>query len=316
MISLKTRINLLVTYLSLSSEGRRFLRKLRRKTNQIDKSYRRKVLSDSQGMQLYFKNLVICDKVFSEYVPESVCKGLGRDRFTIYARFVSYAWFVLGMWTRVLDAFEVAYDLDAKERCVLIAFVHREWNDLFDSQKYSYDVLFKAIASKEAIPEPLILLRQLKQMDMKLAPLKRFGKYYEHMQGFYKCCFFEYTKEKAEVVLNDVAPFVALIFMYMMVPDIPEALKETLKPFSRWMYMVDELADIEDDKKAGRITYVGMAENPQESVWQQYKVCEEAILRNAPGPDKLIEFMKELTTKIIDISKRGINIEESFLSIR
>jgi hypothetical protein len=316
MISLKARFSLFLTYLSLSNEGRHFLYSLKINSSQIDKGLRKKILSSPLRLHKSLNNLKICDQIFNRQVPGYLSNALGRARFEIYCRFVSYSWFMLETWTRLLDAFEIPYSRDALERCVIAAFVHREWNDLFDIKKYSFDELFKAIASNEDIPEQLTLLRQLKMTEDKLAPRDKFGNYYEHMKGFYKCSSFEYTKEKAEVVLDEVAPYVALVFMYIMVSDVPQALKDVLKPLSRWIYMLDELADLEADKKAGRLTYVGMALDPQAAVWQQYKLCEEALLSKAVKPNELIEFMSELSEKVMDMSRHRINIEESFLNIR
>lgn len=315
MINLGSVLKVLTTYLSLSKQGKLFLKKATRKSRQVDKPLAKSILSDLSKILYFMQNLKVCDKVFSQQVSDQLCIDLGREKSAMYARFVSYAWFSLLIWSKVLAAFNISYDKNAKTRCVLVAFTHREWNDLFDNQGYSFDELFKAFDYQVKIPKQLIFLRQLKQMEKKLAPVNRFGKFYEHLQGFDVCSLFEYTSEKAEIILDQVAPFVALLFMYIMVTDIPEALKETIKPLARWLYMLDELADLEHDKKINRLTYMLMVSDPEKAMWKQYEICRKIILANAPNPDKLIKFMEALTSKIITAQKQGTDIENSFFNI-
>lgn len=315
MIQAVAIFKVLTIYLSLSKQGKRFLRKTVKKSHQVNKTLTKPV-SLNIGKILYFiETLKVCDKVFSHQVSGQLCADLNRDKSAMYARFVAYGWFSLLMWGKLLEAFNIPYGQDAKERCVLVAFTHREWNDLFDNQGYSFKELVMAFDYQAVIPKELKFLRQLKQMERKLAPPDRFEKYYEHMQGFDVCSLFEYTPQKAEIILNQVAPFIALLFIYSMVEEIPARLKEASKPIARWLYMLDELADLEQDKKINRITYMIMAKEPLEEMWKQYEICREIILRNAPNPDKLIKFMETITSKVIDASKQGTNIENSFFNI-
>jgi hypothetical protein len=315
MLNLGAIFQIVILYLSLSKEGKLFLKKTSSKSSRVDKTFRKSVLADLQKNLYFIKSLKVCDQVFRRQVSDQLCSELGRKKTEMYARFVSYGWFSLLMWGKMLDAFNLAYDEGAKERCVLVAFTHREWNDLFDNQGYSFDELFAAFDYQKAIPQPLIFLRQLKQMETKLAPPDRFPAYYQHMQGFDICSLFEYTPEKAQIILDQVAPFVALLFMYIMVDAIPEGLKETLKPVARWLYMLDELADLEHDKKIKRVTYMIMVKEPEETMWAQFELCRKVILRNAPGPEKLIKFMEAITSGVIQAKQQGTDIENSFFNI-
>jgi hypothetical protein len=315
MINLGSMFGILTVYLSLSKQGKCFLKKATRKSHPVNKPQTKSVLSDYSKILYFIKNLKVCDKVFNQQVSDQLCAELGREKSVMYARFVSYGWFSLLIWGKLLEAFNLPCDQNAKERCVLIAFTHREWNDLFDHQGYSFDELFKAFDYQSSIPKPLTFLRQLKQMETKLAPEERFGKFYQHMQGFNVCSLFEYTPEKAEIILDQVAPFVALLFMYIMVNDIPEELKEVTKPVARWLYMLDELTDLEHDKKINRVTYMLMVKEPEKVMWEQFEQCRKVILHNAPNPDKLISFMETITSRVIDAKKRGTSIESSFFNI-
>ncbi len=315
MPNLKVMFQVALLYLSLSKQGKRFLKKVVRESRRVDKTLGSAIVLDLHKILYFIKTLKVCDKVFSAQVSDQLCSDLGREKSAMYARFVSYGWFSLLIWGKMLDAFNLAHDDRAKERCVLVAFTHREWNDLFDNQGYSFSELVAAFDYQVAIPKELIFLRQLKQMELKLAPADRFGKYYQHLQGFDVCSLFEYTPEKAQIILDQVAPFVALLFMYIMVEEIPEGLKEAVKPVARWLYMLDELADLEHDKQINRLTYMIMVKNPEEVMWQQYQECCKALLHNAPNPDKLIKFMEIITSRVVEAKKCGANIENSLFNI-
>jgi hypothetical protein len=302
-------------YFSLSKPGKLFLKKAFCKFRQAKNISDKPAVFDLQKIFYFINNFKVCDKVFNSQVSDQLCFDLGRDKSVMYARFVSYGWFSLLIWSKVLEAFNLIYDKEAKERCVLVAFTHREWNDLFDNQGYSFGELFAAFDGQAVIPKQLIFLRQLKQMEKKLAPPDRFGKFYQHMQGFKVCSLFEYTPQKAEVILDQVAPFIAQLFMYIMVADIPAGLEEILKPTARWLYMLDELADLEHDKQINRVTYMIMVKDPEKAMWEQYEVCRKVILRNAPNPDKLIKFMETITSRIIDARQAGVDIENSFFNL-
>ena len=306
---------ILSIYLSLSKQGKHFLKRAAGKSRQVNKTLNKPVSLNLQKILYFIKTLKVCDKVFSCQVSDQLCAELGRDKSVMYARFVAYGWFSLLIWGKLLEAFNIHYDEGAKERCVLVAFTHREWNDLFDNQGYSFKELAEAFDYQAKIPVQLKFLRQLKQMESKLAPPDRFGKFYQHMQGFDICSLFEYTPEKAEIILDQVAPFIALLFMYIMVDDIPIGLNEATKTIARWLYMLDELTDLEHDKKINRITYMIIVKEPEKVMWKQYEICREIILRNAPNPDKLIRFMETITSRVIDASKQGTNIENSFFNL-
>ncbi len=152
-------------------------------------------------------------------------------------------------------------------------------------------------------------------MEKVLAPPERFGKFYEHLEGFSVCSLFAYTPEKAEIVLDQVAPYVVLLFMYVMINDLPKGLIATTKPLARWLYMLDELADLEHDQKTNRVTYMLLVKDPGKTMWEQFELCRKTILNYAPNPDKLIKFMESLTAKIITAQKNKSDLESSFFNI-
>jgi len=316
MLKLGAMFQVAILYLSLSKEGRRFFKKAIGKYRQVDKTLGKLAWLNLKKILYLVKNFKVVDKVFSSQVSDQLCSDLKRNKSAMYARFISLGCFNLLVCGKMLEAFNVAYGEDAKERCVILAFAHREWNDLFDNLGYSFGELVLAFDSLAAIPKQLTFLRQLlKQLESKLTPPERFGKYYQHMQGFNVFKQIEYSKEKAGIILTEIAPFMVLMYMYAMVPEIPAGLKESLPSVARWMYMLDELADLDHDKKTNRVTYMSMVNDPEEEMRKQFEECRKIILRNAPNPDKLIEFLEMITSRVIDARKQGIDIEDSFSNL-
>jgi hypothetical protein len=79
--------------------------------------------------------------------------------------------------------------------------------------------------------------------------------------------------------------------------------------------MLDELADLEHDRKINRITYMIMAKDPEKTMQDQFEECRRIIKRNAPRPEGLISLMDKITSKVIQASKSGEDIEKNFFSL-
>ena len=312
MINPGIGLRILAEYLTLSSNGKHLLKKSVKKSRQINKVLDRPVSLELPKILYFIKAFKVCDQVFHRQVTDRLSGALGRNKQTLYARFVAYGWISLLTWTKLLEAFNFSVDKVAQERCVLLAFRHREWNDLFDNQGYSFKQLMEIFDDQVTIPKPLTLLRQLVQSLEKIAPPDHFAKYYQQMQEVNTCSFFEHTPEKAEKILDQIAPFVALLYIRVMVPEAPAGLKEVLKPVGRWFYMLDELADLAQDKRANRITYMAMVNDPEEAIRVQYEKCRQAVLEHAVQADNLIKFLEAMTAMIINVRRQGIDIESFF----
>jgi hypothetical protein len=315
MINLKSAFQILAAYLSLSPTGKRFLKKAAKNSRLANQKLGHPVSPGLNKILHFIRMFKICDKVFNAQVTGKLCLDLGRKRNAMYSRFVAYGWFSLLIWSRLLEAFNLGVDEGAKERCVLIAFTHREWNDLFDNQGYTYEQLVQAFDYQSQIPQGLSFLRQLKHLEKKFAPPEHFGTFYQHLQGFRVCSLFEYTPQKAQVILDQVAPYVVMLFIYVMVPQVPQELKETIKPISRWLYMLDEFADLEHDRKKGRITYMTMVNDPEGALREQFEQAQQVILKYALRPDELIKLMEMITRGVIDSRRAGIDLESNFLNL-
>ena len=307
-------VDVLATYLALSTPGKHFLWKAGHKIISLDKSLTEDTLRDSQKIHRLLKAFRVCDKIFNQQISKTTCVALGRDRNVIYSRFVPYAWFVLIVWLRLLEASKVVYDEGALERCVLVAFFHREWNDLIDSG-HSLNDASRAVESPVDATDSFSIIQQLFRSRKKVAPPEQFKSFYEHIKDFYKYVDFQRTEEKAAENINKQALYVLLSYAYIMVAEVPDRLKAILKPFAKWFYMLDEFTDLESDRRINRVTFMTMAKNPEEQLQKQLTECIEVIRQNAPDPDKLIELIEVITAKVIAAKKQGLDVEKTLASL-
>lgn len=315
MRSLKSALQVLTVYLSLSGPGKLFLKKAVKNSHRANQKLGHPARLGLDKILNLIRLFKVCDKVFEAQVSSKLCADLGREYGAMYSRFVAYGWFSLLMWSRLLEAFDLNFDEGAKERCVLVAFTHREWNDLFDNRGYTFDQLIKAFDYESSIPQELSFLRQLKHLEKNFIPSEHSEIFYRHLENFNVCSQLEYTPQKAEIILDQVAPFVALIFIHVMVKQVPIELEQAVKPIARWIYMLDEFADLEHDRKIGRTTYMTMSNDPEGAIRQQCEFCCQAVMQYAPRPDDFIKLIETVTSIVIDSNQKGIDLENSFLNL-
>jgi hypothetical protein len=311
VLSLGGLADVFTTYFQLSTPGKHFLWKAGGKLTSLDQSLTEDTLSDALKTRRLLKAFRVCDKMFNQQISKATCQALGRDRNMVYSRFIPYAWFVLILWRRLLEAFKVEYDQGALERCVLLAFFHREWNDLID-RGYSLNDLYQAVESPIDATGQFKIMQQLYRFRKKTAPPEQFPAFYGHIQDFYKHVDLQRTAEKAAENINKQALYVLLSYAYIMMAEVPDSLKTILKPFAKWFYMLDEFIDLESDQRINRITFMSLVGNPEEELQKQLAECRGVIRQNAPDPDNLIELMGAITAKVILAKKQGINLEETF----
>ncbi len=197
----------------------------------------------------------------------------------------------------------------------MVAFTHREWNDLFDNRGYTFDQLIQAFDYESSIPKELSFLRQLKHLERNYIPSEHAKAFYRHLEDLHVCSLFEYTPQKAQIILDQVAPFVALVFIHVMVERVPAELEAAVKPIARWMYMLDEFIDLGRDRKIGRTTYMTMSNDPEGAIRQQCELCRQAVSQYAPRPDNFIKLIEMVTSIVINSKQKGVDLENSFLSL-
>ena len=302
-------LNIFRVYFSLSREGKKFLKELKGKLTKEDVHLFKQTMSKPQKRGRLLKSLSRCDKMFTKYIADFPKAVGNQERYNLYKRFVPFSWGMLEVRCRVFDAFNVVYDKEAENRCVLLAFFHREWNDLIDQHGYSFEDLSPVVETQEEIPGKLCLLRRLRQVLDVLTPRNRFKKYYQHVSNYMALPNLRRMEKNAKEYVEEASFYSSLTQTYLMVEDIDDNLMEFLKLFSAWYYLLDELSDLDKDRKAGRVTYMSLAKDPFSEIKKRYKDCEEASRRLATHPELILGLMKVMTEKVIAARRQGFDLD-------
>jgi hypothetical protein len=225
---------------------------------------------------------------------------------------VSYAWVSLAVRTRLLAAFEVAYDRAGEDRCVVLSFAHREWNDLIDRCGLSLAQLSRRRRGAAPPPAEAHLLEHLKAALDDLLPRERFANYYELYDRSREVAARTPDPATARRDTADKAVWAALMSAHAMVDDLPQPLKDVARPLALFYQSLDDLADLDADRRKGRLTYVALADDPVAEVRRLFDDCERCLRSAAPRPERLLGLLRWLMALVLDARRRGIDFESRY----
>ena len=300
-------------FLGLSPQGKRFLWSLRGMRRSGASAEARQVLRDPRRRQGLLRTLRVCDRCFIRLVPESICRRTGRSLEDVYRRFVPFAWCGVEIRCRTLDAFAVPYDEAALERLLVACFLHREFNDR--QETHAAQEIYGVIRLQVPPPADCLLLHHLAREFDALIPRARFPIVYEMLPHIPKLSEDDRTAAQTREQLAAKSNMASLAILGAMKEELPEPLREALKPFSLWFYALDQLADVDEDKAEGRLTFIGTVADPVAEIWRLLADAEQALRRLARDPERLLTFMHFLTRKVVDARRTGQDFEKSFLQI-
>lgn len=299
-------------YVSLSPDGRAFLRKQRSGHSKGRTPESAALLRNRPSRLSLIRSLRTCDAVFAGSVPESECAASGRRRSSIYPRFVPFAWISLEIWTRLCATYGISPDEDDVRLLVLLTFVHREWNDLVD--EVPQETLYRSLRSS-APPEPRFrLLGTLTALTNALAKRKgRFERLFQNWQRSMEFYNRPFKPEEAAAFLEGKAEFNRISYSTALLSDVPPELAEVLRPFFVWFLALDDASDVVRDRARGRSTYMTVAADPEEEIWRFFRQSEEAVRRTAPrDPGPLFLLMRSMTADVAAAIRQGRDIESDF----
>ncbi len=313
MPSLGLIVDGLVLFCSLSREGKTFLWKWRKAMGKGDGGASAGFFRDPGDRRLVFRNLKACDRNFRRWLPEQAATKVGKTKLQLYARLVPFAWANLEFRTRLLQAFDVSYDRAAEDRCVMFTFAHRDWNDLFDSGDFPLDELYRIYDPPETAPPRLYLLKALGAVLDKLVPRDDFPNYWALVDRSREIVTVKVTKENVAAVTAERSEFGALLNAHIMVNEIPDQMKEALKPLSMWLYSLDDLSDLENDAAEGRPNRMALVGDPEQEIHRLYAECEKHLARLATNPASLLRFMKSMSDLVLQSRRDGVDVEKHFM---
>jgi len=298
-------------YFSLSREGRAYLRALARSLPRHGRGDRELVRNTAERRKL-MDNIRTCDRFFDRIVTRDLCRISGKNRKDLYVRYNSFAWINLALRTRTLDAFGIPYDEQAEERSVLLAFNHREFNDLLDEGKYSAEVLSRWNEPPEGGPDDLYLLRTMYRIHNSMVSPEQFPNYWK-MVDVVPTIIDRGAEEQSLRERTEARSHVAAMFpLRVMNDDIPEDMNHALRSQSLWFYSLDDISDLDRDRKQSRQNWIGGTEDPVKTLWELYYQSEEDIRQHAPSPDSLLLLMKHVTGRVVAARQQKIDVESSY----
>jgi hypothetical protein len=299
-------------YLSLSGEGRRFCRRMWSVIRRARVPGAGELLRDRGERRLGTRNLRACDRAFQRFVPVHLTRRLKRDQAALYARYVGLARMNLAIRSRLFEAFDVAYDGAAEDRGALLAFYQREWNDLADRQHVPRAELLASLTGTDVAPR-LALLRHLQDRLMELTPQETFPNYHGQVRAYLVAPRTDEAPEDPEAEVSRRAPIAALVATCVMVDHLPDDLLQAIRPFAIWLYCLDDFADVDDDRAAGRVTYISQADQPERRLRDLQRRAEDEIRRLAARPGRLLRLMRVMAEQVIAARRAGLNVEASYL---
>lgn len=297
---------------ALSGLGRRCARRLLRLSPGDGGASSKALLADAWERRLLLANFQTCDSAFIRFVPPGIEGAAGTDRQRLYDRLVPFAWINQALRTRLFEAFDLPYDRPAEERSVVHSFNHREWNDLLDVRGFALSDLYRAISLQESAPPALQLLRHFTVVWRELAPPTAFPGYYALIRESPRAYEIPTTAPGAREATARQALFSCRMFILAMREGVPDVLETVLPAFGLWLYGLDQLSDLEEDRRSGRKTWLGSVADPAAEIERLLADCRSRIEAAAPHPRRLLIFMETMTRGVLHLRRRGKTIEDLY----
>ncbi|NQT91932.1 MAG: hypothetical protein HQ559_04155 [Lentisphaerae bacterium] len=299
-------------YFSLSREGRAYLRVLARTLPRRTGGKNRELVRNTVERRKLMDNIRTCDRFFGRIVTREACRIAEKNRKDLYARYNSFAWINLALRTRTLDAFGIPYDKQAEERSVLLAFIHREFNDLVDEGKHPVEVLSQWHADPEDGPGDLYLLRTMYQLRNREISTERFPNFWK-MFDMVSTIIDRGAEEKNMRAHTEARSHCATMFhLRAMNDDVPADMDRALRSQSLWFYSLDDISDLDRDRKLNRQNWIATTGDPVGTLWELYEQSEKDIRQHAVKPDSVLFLMKYVTGRVIAARTQKIDVEGSY----
>ncbi len=300
-------IKILSLYFSLSGQGRRLFRRLRKMVQDAKKMphYQGMMASIKETMsadeQRWFACIRASDRAFKTFIPAWYVAQSKVKPEQLYYRFFKMGAILLYEHLCLLAAYNIAVDFKAQERCLLFAFLKRVYDDLMDNDRIDQQVLF----SQDPHPKLLgnadyRLLLELRKKIREIVPADKFPHYYgllekvNHAQG-----------QVAGIPYKIKNGF--LLDMYIMKDDLPPALIETMDLTAEFFAFLDDFYDYDQDVAQGKITYINQSLNPQKALEDKFAQTAARLKEYSPNPAGYLKGMGNLMQNVIFTRQSKLN---------
>ncbi len=294
-------------YLSLSKNGRRLFRRLYRMLCAARR------LPHYPGMLVSINNTLSADKkrwfacirasdaAFKEFIPAWYIAKSKIKPEQLYYRFFKMGAILLYEHTSLFLAYNIPVDAKAKNRCLLIAFLKRVYDDLLDNDQINKDVLFNQLPNKELLHNSEYrLFLDLRKKVRECAPPAEFTNYYATLKQV----------NDAQDSNNPIPYKIKngfLLDMYIMMNDLPQELIRALDVTAEFFACLDNLYDYEEDLLKGKITEINQSADPKKMLEHKFQETVVYLRGNSPNPDGYLKGVGNLMKIVFFTREQKLN---------
>lgn len=310
----------LLLYFSLSGFGKKYLRNIAKNIRHSKSKYPElnlenlikgnKENKDQRGA--FRENLRFVDKQFFEDVPKEYLSESERAPQAVYTRFVTYSAFLLTGQKKFFSAFDMYPDKEADRRLILFGFLQRHYDDLLDdlgaTKEDIYNVTFLGRPSDN--PE-LRLLHNFREKIKELIPWQEFLHFYSLLKKTHDLQSVRLTKsDDIKEMTFERARCGFWTNLYVMVNNLPEDVKKAGGLVAEFAQCLDDLADLEEDRKNGILTYVNQSKNPEMIVREKFEQVRTYFRDTAPNPEPFLRSLEKTMNGVLKLRALGIDYKD------
>lgn len=301
-------------YISLSGNGKKLFRRLAGMLNDARSlpHYRELVASINDTMsadkQRWFSCIRASDAGFGEFIPDWYIAGSRIKPEQLYYRFFKMGAVLLYEHTSLFLAYNITVDLQAKKRCILIAFLKRVYDDLLDNEHIDKEILFNLQPNKGLMDNlDYRLFLDLRKKIRKAASPAEFGNYYAMLK--------EVNDAQGNLMANEEVkkqiPYKIkngfLLDMYIMMNDLPKELIRALDITAEFFACLDDFYDYDEDLAKGKITYINQSRDPKGALEKKYEETAVYLRGNSPNPDGYLKGAGNLMKNVLFAHEKKLN---------
>ena len=294
-------------YISLSGNGRKLLRRLHRMLTDAHSlpDYRALVSTINDNINAdrmnWFRCIRASDAAFKKFIPNWYIAESKIKPEQLYYRFFKMGAILLYEHTSLFSAYNISVDKKAKNRCILLAFLKRVYDDLLDNEHLNKEVLFNLQPNKELMHNAEYrLFLDLRKRIRQLAPALEFANYYSILKKVHDA-------QAASTPIPYKIKNGFLLDMYIMMNDLPEELIRAMDVTAEFFAWLDNFYDYDEELAKGKITEINQSVDPKITLEQKFEETAAYLRDNSPNPDGYLKGVGNLMKIVFFAREKKLN---------
>lgn len=254
----------------------------------------------SADKKRWFSCIKATDAGFKEFIPDWYIAAAKIKPERLYYRFFKLGAFLLYEHSGLFLAYNISVDLQARRRCVLVAFLKRVYDDMLDNEHIDKEVLFNPQPKKELMDNAdYRLFLDLRKKIREIALPSEFGNYYALLKKVNDAQGVTFVSGS----LNNAIPYKikngTLLDMYIMMNDLPQEIIRALDVTAEFFAYVDEFYDYDEDLASGKITYINQCRDPRGALEKKFEETAVYLRANSPNPEAYLKGVRNLMNNVL-----------------